>query len=89
MAVTFHGKLVEITKKEVTIATEDQPIFNIGRSSKTKFMEDGKSIKPEAIPVGASVTVDVTKDPDLNPLALTVIVDAKAPPPAKPGGSTN
>jgi hypothetical protein len=81
MVVTFHGKLVEISKKEVTIETEDQPVFNIGRTGKTKFLKDGKPIKPESIPAGTMLTVDVTKDPDLNPLALTVLVDDA---PAKP-----
>jgi hypothetical protein len=80
LLVTFHGKLVEISKKEITIETEDQPIFNIGRSGKTKFLKDGKAIKPDTIPVGALLTVDVVKDPDLNPLAVNVNVD----PPAKP-----
>lgn len=84
MVVTFHGKLVEISKKEVTIATDDQPVFNIGRSRKTKFLKDGKEIKPESIKEGASLTVDVVKDPDLNPLAVTVNVDPVA---AQPTGS--
>jgi hypothetical protein len=81
MVVTFHGKLTEMSKKDLTIATEDQPAFVIGRSHKTKFLKDGKAIKPEEIPVGAALTVDVTKDPDLNPLAVAVTVDSPA---AKP-----
>jgi hypothetical protein len=78
MVVTFHGKLTEFTKKDFTIATEDQPAFVIERSHKTKFLKDGKPIKFEDIPMGAELSVDVTKDPDLHPIALSVTVEAKA-----------
>jgi hypothetical protein len=85
MVVTFHGKLTEFTKNDFTIATEDQPAFVIGRSHKTKFLKDGKAVKLDNIPVGAELTVDVTKDPDLHPLALNVTVE---PPDAKPAAAT-
>jgi hypothetical protein len=75
MVVSFHGKLVELSKKDFTIATEDQPAFVIERSHSTKFLKDGKAIKPEAIPVGAELTVDVIKDPDLHPIAVSVLVE--------------
>jgi hypothetical protein len=81
MIVTFHGKLTELGNKDFTIETEDQPAFVIERSRKTKFLKDGKVIKPEQIAVGAALTVDVMKDPDLHPIAVSVMVD---PPPAKP-----
>jgi hypothetical protein len=76
MVVTFEGKLTEITKKDFTIATEDQPAVVIERSHKTKFLKDGKAIKPDEIPVGAALSVDVTKDPDLHLLAVAVNVVA-------------
>ena len=75
MVVTFHGKLKGMSKKEITIETEDQPLFNIGRTGKTKFTKDGKTIKPEEIPIDAALTIDVKKDPDLNPQAVLVMVD--------------
>ena len=81
MVVTFDGKLTELSKKDFTIATEDQPAVVIGRSHKTKFVKDGKAIKPDDIPVGAQLSVDVVKDPDLHLLAVTVNV---VPPGAKP-----
>ncbi len=81
MVVTFEGKLTEITKKDFTISTEDQPSMVIERSHKTKFLKDGKAIKPDDIPTGAELSVDVTKDADLHLLAVTVTV---VPPGAKP-----
>jgi hypothetical protein len=81
MVVTFHGKLTELSKKDFTIATEDQPAFVIERSHKTKFLKDGKSIKPDDIPVGAELTVDVMKDPDLHPIAVSVMVEPPGPKP--------
>ncbi len=75
MVVTFVGKLTEFSKNDFTIATEDQPAVVIGRSRKTKFVKDGKPIKFDDIPVGAMVSVDVVKDPDLHLLAVTVEVD--------------
>jgi hypothetical protein len=81
MVVTFHGKLTEFTKNDFTIATEDQPSFVIERSHKTKFLKDGKPIKFDDIPVGAQLTVDVTKDADLHPMAVAVMVDPPGPKP--------
>jgi hypothetical protein len=82
MVVTFHGKLTELSKKDFTIATEDQPAFVIERSRKTKFLnKDGKAIKPEDVPVGAELTVDVMKDPDLHPIAVSVMIDPPGPKP--------
>jgi hypothetical protein len=80
MVVTFYGKLTEFSKSDFTIATEDQPSFVIGKSHKTKFVKDGKPIKFDDIPIGAQLAVDVTKDADLHPLALTVEVDPKPDP---------
>ncbi len=84
MVVTFHGKLKGLSKKEITIETEDQPLFNIGRTGKTKFTKDGKAIKPEEIPIDAALTIDVKKDPDLNPQAVLVMVDMPGAKPVEP-----
>jgi len=80
--VTFHGKLTEFTKKDFTIATDDQPAFVIERSHKTKFLKDGKEIKFDDIPVGAELSVDVKKDADLHPIAVAVTVEPPGPKPA-------
>ena len=74
-AVTFHGKLKNLTKKEIVIETEDDQAIEIRRYHKTKFMKDDREIKPADIPIGSSLTVDVTQDPDLKPVAVNVFVD--------------
>jgi len=76
---TFHGKLKSISKKDIVLETgEDQSItFHI--SHKTKFVKDGKSIKPAAIPAGAQLTIDGKRDLLGNVDAVTVTVDAARP----------
>ncbi|MDQ6705505.1 MAG: hypothetical protein M3Z85_06020 [Acidobacteriota bacterium] len=74
-AVTFRGKLKELTKREIVIETDEDQALAIGRYRKTKFIKDNREIKAADIPIGAALTVDVTKDPDLKPLALNVFVD--------------
>lgn len=74
-AVTFHGKLKDITKKEIVIETDEDQTIEIRRYRKTKFMKNDREVKPEDIPVGALLTVDITQDPDLKPVALNVFVD--------------
>jgi hypothetical protein len=81
--VTFEGKLTEFTKKDLTIETEDQPAVVIGVSHKTKFLKDGKTIKMNDLPVGAALSVDVVKDPDLHLLAVTVNVELPGAKPAE------
>lgn len=73
--VTFHGKLKELTKREIVIETDEDQALSIGRYRKTKFLKDNREIKASDIPIGASLTVDVTQDPDLKPLAVNVFVD--------------
>ena len=45
-----------------------------------RFVID-KAIKPDDIPVGAELTVDVMKDPDLHPIAVSVMVEPPGPKP--------
>ncbi|MGA2594615.1 MAG: hypothetical protein ABSH32_32350 [Bryobacteraceae bacterium] len=92
-AVTFHGTLKALTKKELIMdldaadrthdqaeQTEDQSItFRVSR--KTKFLKNDQEIKPADIPVGTHLTLDATRDGDLKLSALNVMV---AVPPAKP-----
>ncbi len=74
-AVTFHGKLKQITKKEVVIiSSEDQEIV-LRRTHKTKFLKGNKEIKPSEIREGTAVTLDVSKDADMKPVAVNVFVD--------------
>jgi hypothetical protein len=74
---TFHGTLKSVSKKEIVLALpEDQSIaFHI--SHKTKFVKDGKPIKPTAVAAGAPVTVEGKRDLLGNVEAVAVTVDTK------------
>lgn len=81
-SVTFQGRLKALTNKELRIDadTAEQSItFRVSR--KTRFMKDGKPVKPATIAVGTVVSVDATRDPDLKFSALAVVV---SPPKAVP-----
>src|SRR5579871_2794081 len=87
-AVTFHGKMKQITNKEVVIVSDEDQEVVLRRTHKTKFLKGDKEIKPVEIAEGTALTLDVTKDPDMKPVALNVFVDlpkpkAAGPPPAE------
>ncbi len=78
VAGSFHGKLKELTSKEVLIETEDDQTVSIHRSRKTKFLKGKDSIKASDIDLETMVTVDASEDVDLKLTAVSVTVD---PPP--------
>ena len=78
-AVTFHGKLKQISNKEVVIVSDEDQEIVLRRTHKTKFLKGDKEIKPADIPEGTALTLDVTKDPDMKPVALNVFVDQPKP----------
>jgi hypothetical protein len=80
VAGEFHGKLKELSKKEIVIETEESQIVTIRRSGKTKFLKDSKPIKPSAIDLETPITIEAAEDTDLSLLATNVTVD---PPPKK------
>jgi hypothetical protein len=75
VAGSFHGKLKELSKKEIMIETEDGQIVSIHRSGKTKFFKGTQSIKPSDIDIETPVTVDASEDVDLTLTARSVSVD--------------
>lgn len=76
VAGSFHGKLKELTNKEITIETEESQLVSIHRSRKTKFLKGTQTIKPSDIDLGTMVTVDAHEEPaDLSLTALSVTVD--------------
>ncbi len=81
LAGTFHGKLKDITGKEIVIENEQNQIVSIRRTRKTKFLQDGKDVKASGIALGTALEVDVTEGPDLKPVALKVVVKAAPPAP--------
>lgn len=80
VAGSFHGKLKELSSKEIMIETDDDQTVSIRRSRKTKFLQGKKSIKPSDIDLETPITVDASEDADLKLTAVNVTVD---PPPKK------
>jgi hypothetical protein len=83
VAGSFHGKLKELSKKEIMIETEDGQIVSIHRSGKTKFLKGTQSIKASDIDIETPVTVDAGEEADLSLTARSVTVDT----PKKPDDS--
>ena len=75
VAGSFHGKLKELTGKEIMIETDDSQIVSIHRSRKTKFLKGTQSIKASDIDIETPVTVDASEDVDLTLTAVSVTVD--------------
>jgi hypothetical protein len=75
VAGSFHGKLKDLSSKEITIETEDSQIVSIHRSRKTKFFKGAKTIKPSDIDLETPITVDATEEVDLSLSAVSVTVD--------------
>lgn len=87
--LVFKGKLKVLDKKKIVIETEDTELLTIKLTGKTKFLSDGKTIKPAEIDLEAPLTVDVNQDTDASLLAVNVTVDspdkkAEEKPAAKP-----
>jgi len=75
VAGSFHGKLKELTSKEITITTDDDQVVSIHRSRKTKFLKGTQTIKPSDIDLETPITVDASEDVDLTLTAISVTVD--------------
>jgi hypothetical protein len=75
VAGSFHGKLKDLTGKEITIQTDDSQIVSIHRSHKTKFFKGTEPIKPSDIDLETPVTVDAKEEVDLSLTAVSVTVD--------------
>lgn len=87
---TFHGTLKSVSKKEVVLAMPEDQSIVFHFTGKTKFLKDGKPIKPSAIPTDAPLTVDGKRDLKGNVEAITVTVDSgkkPAEPAAEPVSS--
>ena len=78
VAGSFHGKIKELTKKEIMIETEDDQTVSMRVSGKTKFYKGNEPIKATDIDMETLVTVDASEDADLKLTAINVIVN---PPP--------
>jgi len=77
---TFEGTLKSMTGKEILLQLATDQVVSIRRNHKTKFVENGKDVKPDNIKQGTPLAIDVKEDIDLKPIALRVVVN---PPPPK------
>jgi len=83
-AVTFHGTLKAITKKQLIVDLDrnapgdEKESLTFRLSRKTKFLKDNKEIKPSDLAVGAHIMVDATRDGDQKLSALNVTTSAEA-----------
>jgi hypothetical protein len=73
--IVFKGKLKVLDKKKIVIETEDNELLTIKLTGKTKFMDDGKTVKPAEIDLETPVAIDATQDTDASLLAVNVSVD--------------
>src|SRR5581483_1223185 len=74
VAGSFHGKLKDLSSKEIAIQTDDDQTVTIHRTRKTKFFKGDRSIQASAIELGSVVTVEAKEEPaDLSLTAVTVI----------------
>jgi hypothetical protein len=85
-AVTFHGTLKAVTKKEIILQLDaaeqsEEQSLTLRRSGKTRFFKNDQEVKAAEIPAGTPVTLDATRDGDMTLSALRVMVSQ---PPAKP-----
>jgi hypothetical protein len=75
VAGSFHGKLKDLTGKEITIETDEDQVLTLHRSRKTKFFKGTDEIKPSDIDLETPVTVDAKEEVDLSLTAVAVTVD--------------
>src|ERR1700691_5756494 len=75
VAGSCHGKLKDLTSKEITIETDDDQVVSFLRARKTKFLKGTQTIKPSDIDLETLVTVDASEDVDLTLTAVSVTVD--------------
>jgi hypothetical protein len=73
--IVFKGKLKVLDKKKIVIETEDGELLTIKLTGKTKFIDDGKTVKPAEIDLDTPVAVDATQDTDASLLAVNVSVE--------------
>jgi len=80
VVISFHGTLQDLSKKSILLASDENQLVTIRRSSKTKFLSPDHEIKADEVAAGDKVTIDATEDNDLKFLALSVRLDAVQPP---------
>jgi len=73
----FHGKLKQLTDKEIVIENQSNQIVFIRRLHKTRFLRNNEPIRPSAIDLDTPIIVEVT-EARRSLAALNVSVDSSA-----------
>ena len=74
----FHGKLKELTKKEIVIENESKQIVSMRCSQKTQFLRNNEPIRPTDIDLDTSITVEAIENRSSSLVALNVSIDTSA-----------
>ena len=74
----FHGKLIELTKKEIVIENESKQIVSIRCSQKTQFLRNNEPIRPADIDLDTSITIEAIEKRSSSLVALNVSIDTSA-----------
>ena len=69
---TFDGVFKSADKKYVEIQVESGDIMRMYMTHGTKFIRDGKTVKPSDFHEGDKVIVDATRDTRMNLLAVKI-----------------
>ena len=77
VVIAVHGKLKNLTKKQIDVLADDEKLWTLRRTSKTKFYRDDKEVKPFEIDLESIVSVDISEDNDLKFQALAVKAEAQ------------
>ena len=73
----FHGKLKQLTDKEIVIENQSNQIVSIRRLHKTRFLRNNEPVRPSDIDLDTPIIVEVT-EATRNLAALNVSVDSSA-----------
>jgi hypothetical protein len=73
----FHGKLKQLTDKEIVIENQSNQIVSIRRSRKTKFVQNNALIHPSDIDLDTPIIVEVRQE-NRSLVALNVSVETSA-----------
>jgi len=73
----FHGRLKQLTDKEIVIENQSNQTISIRRSHKTKFLRNNEPIHPSDIDLDTPIIIEVTEE-KRSLAALNVKVDTSA-----------
>ena len=73
----FHGKLKQLTDKEIVIENQSKQMVSIRRSRQTRFLRNNEPIHPTDLDLETPITVEVTERKRIL-AALNVSVDTSA-----------